>query len=465
MARNDGIDRTVVRNRDLKTNATLQNAQGHNERQKEVYSNPDIVPERSPMNVSFKSPTGSYSEMFADLENQKIISTWGCKPDSTKFCELIFDVNSAYFFNHGGYQFAKQFYTDAYQAAIKIIGGEQYILSAVMHADERNKAMSEALGQDVYHYHLHVVYIPVVEKKIFWTKRCKDSALVGTVKETIMQVSRSKKWESKPVLDENGEPQRNTKGKMILKPSYSVLQDDYFSHMIAAGYSDLQRGERGSTEEHLTVTQFKVDKEQQRLQTLQAESKETEMRILDMEEEKIVVENELQDVSLQVCQAQSRLNDLTPRVKNAEEFVKAHLGKPQELLPEASALERGAHYREEKALPVLQKLWKLVMSLYQKVQSLQRDYYSLQNRFNSVSQDREYYRQRWESARDENDELKAELQDYDRVKQEIGPDRVQRMLTLFRTKETEERERKETEKQIQRAAKRAATSKSGRDAR
>ncbi len=42
----------------------------------------------------------------------------------------------------------------------EIIGGEQYILSAVMHADERNRAMSDALGQDVYHYHLHVVYIP-----------------------------------------------------------------------------------------------------------------------------------------------------------------------------------------------------------------------------------------------------------------------------------------------------------------
>ena len=43
-----------------------------------------------------------------------------------------------------------------YKAAIDIVGGEQYILSAIMHADERNSAMSEALGQDVYHYHLHV---------------------------------------------------------------------------------------------------------------------------------------------------------------------------------------------------------------------------------------------------------------------------------------------------------------------
>ena len=28
-----------------------------------------------------------------------------------------------------------------------------------MHADERNRAMSEALGEDVYHYHLHIMEI------------------------------------------------------------------------------------------------------------------------------------------------------------------------------------------------------------------------------------------------------------------------------------------------------------------
>lgn len=102
-------------------------------------------------------------------------------------------MNSAYFYNHGGYDFAKRFYTDAYKASVKIVGGEQYILSAVMHADERNRAMSEALGQDVYHYHLHVVYVPVVEMQILWSKRCKDKSLVGKVKETVLQRQQSKK--------------------------------------------------------------------------------------------------------------------------------------------------------------------------------------------------------------------------------------------------------------------------------
>ena len=192
MARNDGIDRTSVRNLAVSDKA-VGNTQQHNEREKGSYRNPDIIPQRTSWNVHFKKPAASYTDLFAQLEATGTISTRGLKPEATHYCELVFDVNSAYFDNHGGYEFAKQFYENAYKAAVQIVGGEQYILSAVMHADEINRAMTEALGREVYHYHLHVVYVPVVEKQILWSKRCKDKALVGTVKETVMQVSRSKK--------------------------------------------------------------------------------------------------------------------------------------------------------------------------------------------------------------------------------------------------------------------------------
>ena len=268
MARNDGIDCTFARNQDLPTLDDVAKVQEHNEREKDNYSNQDIDTTQTYRNIHFKAPTDSYAAMFDQMIADRLISTRGLKADAVKYEELIFDVNSAYFHNHGGYEYAKQFYTDAYKAAVEIVGGEQYILSAVMHADERNRAMSEALGQDVYHYHLHVVYVPVVEKQILWSKRCKDKSLVGTVKETIMQVSRSKKWESKVALDEQGNPLLTSTGKKVLRTSYSVLQDDFFNYMKAAGYTDVERGERGSTEEHLTVTQFKVQAEQQRLEAM-----------------------------------------------------------------------------------------------------------------------------------------------------------------------------------------------------
>lgn len=238
--------------------------------------------------MTFKTPTADYTGMFDQMVADGTISTRGLKADAEKFGELIFDVNSAYFYNNGSYDFAKQFYAEAYKSAIEIVGGEQYILSAVMHADERNRAMSEALGQDVYHYHLHVVYIPVVEKEIRWSKRCKDESLRGTVKERIMQVSMSKKWNSKPALDENGQELRSKSGKPVLKKSYSVLQDDFFNHMRAAGYTVSSVASRGSSEEHLTVTQFKVEREQERLAdiTEQTQQKEAEAAALDKKIEK-----------------------------------------------------------------------------------------------------------------------------------------------------------------------------------
>lgn len=275
MARNDGVDRVTARNVNL-ADTKIANVQRHNEREKKSYVNSDIVTETTPFNVHYKNPNDTYENIFNKMVEDKIISTRGLKADAKKYGELIFDVNSAYFFNHGGYEFAKKFYEDAYKAAIEIVGGEEYIISAVMHADERNKAMSEVLGQDVYHYHLHVVYVPVVEKEILWSKRCKDENLRGTVKEKIMQVSSSKKWISKPALDENGNPVLQKNGKPVLKKSYSVLQDDFFNFMRNAGYDDVERGERGSSEEHLTVTQFKVMKETEKLEALEEKYEKSE---------------------------------------------------------------------------------------------------------------------------------------------------------------------------------------------
>lgn len=39
-------------------------------------------------------------------------------------------------------------------------------MSAVMHADEINKAVSEELGKPVYHYHLRIVAIPRIGREM-----------------------------------------------------------------------------------------------------------------------------------------------------------------------------------------------------------------------------------------------------------------------------------------------------------
>lgn len=174
-------------------------------------------------------------------------------------------MNTRYFEERGGYEYARTFYEEAYRFACGIYG-EENIVSAVMHADEINKAVSEQMGKPVYHYHLHIVAIPTVRKEIRWSKRCKDEALRGTVKEVINQVSHSKKWKNNvPVLDENGKQEVNKYGKPVFRKSYSVLQDKLFEHMTAAGFTGFERGELGSTAEHLEGLDFQIEKDKERL--------------------------------------------------------------------------------------------------------------------------------------------------------------------------------------------------------
>jgi len=272
------VDRTVVRNKGYPRN-NFSIRERHNERKNEIYSNPDIVQENSHLNIHFKSCEGTYTQVFDHLLEQGTISTRGLKKDADVFGEMVFDVNTAYFDEHGGYEYARDFFTEAYKMAVQEVGGEQYILSAVMHADERNKSLSEELGRDVYHYHLHVVYIPVVEKEIRWSKRCKDKALVGKVKEVIHQVSHSKKWASVKAMDEQGKPIRAENGKAVLIPSYSLLQDRFYEHMKQAGFNDLERGVRGSTNQHLSVLNYKIQQDNEKLARIEKQVAEQQQEL------------------------------------------------------------------------------------------------------------------------------------------------------------------------------------------
>lgn len=121
---------------------------------------------RSEMNVHFKSCGDmTYNEYLDKLLAEKKVSMRGLKADAKVYDEIIFDVNTDYFETHGGYEYAKKFYAEAYQFAVNLYG-EENIISAVMHADELNIALTEQCSKPVYHYHMHLVALPVVEKKI-----------------------------------------------------------------------------------------------------------------------------------------------------------------------------------------------------------------------------------------------------------------------------------------------------------
>ena len=136
-----------------------------------MHGNVNVEPERIPMNIHFKSPGDkSYMDILREMETDGRISRRGLRAYAVLFDEVIFDVNTMYFEERGGYDYAKEFFAEAYRYACEKYG-EENIISAVMHADEINKAVSDELGHPVYHYHMHLIALPVVEKEIRWSKR------------------------------------------------------------------------------------------------------------------------------------------------------------------------------------------------------------------------------------------------------------------------------------------------------
>ncbi|MBR5451365.1 MAG: plasmid recombination protein [Clostridia bacterium] len=248
-----------------RTKDSIGKYERHNERKNEHYANMNVDLTQTEKNVHFKSCGDlTYNETLDKLVADGKVSLRGLKVDAKVYDEMILDVNTDYFEKYGGYEFATKFYESAYRFAVKLYG-EENILSAVMHADELNIALTEKYGRPIYHYHLHIVALPVVEKQIKWSKRCKDKSLIGTVKETIMQVSHSKKWKSPQLTDENGVPQFDRNGKPILIPTYSILQDEFFEYMQGQGFTDFIRGERGSNAQHQNVLQYQIAKDKERL--------------------------------------------------------------------------------------------------------------------------------------------------------------------------------------------------------
>ena len=282
-----------------------------------------------------------------------------------------------------------------------------------LHAE---RGLSKALGYDVWHYHLHVVYVPVVEKQILWSKRCKDPALVGTVKETIMQVSHSKKWQSQPVLDEFGEPMRTKTGKIVLKKSYSVLQDQYHDAIFAAGYTDVERGERGSTEEHLTTVQFKVMKEQEALDTIMAQlqSAEQAVRLAQVNRE---------EAEREVEAAKKKMDVLAKNDKEVKAFVQS-LGSADELLPDTGMLETAKSYRAGKALPIVKKLVRKLREVYSLlVNERQKN--------NDMLRETAY----WKRKAEPNELMQEKASKLDRLTRTLGADEIDRLLSQRSTHE------------------------------
>ena len=187
--------------------------------------------------------------------------------------------------------------------------------------------------------------------------------------------------------------------------------------MRNAGFADFERGERGSTAEHLSVMEFKAKKETERLSQIQ------EAADFALEETNRLNEK-LEDTQQKAKQAQAKLDTIAPKLKNMEDLAKKYSDDTEAVLPEAGTLETAKAYREKKAKPLFTKFIKVLRSLY-------HEYLDLKERFNRLARNYQRLQEKNATLEDtvdrvtrENDILKGVNENYNALCRCYGEDIV-----------------------------------------
>ena len=152
-----------------------------------------------------------------------------------------------------------------------------------------------------------------------------------------------------------------------------------------------------------------------------------------------------------VAQYEKKLTEIAPMVKEIERFAEKYSADPEEVLPEAGALETGKSYREKKAKPLFKKIVTVLRSVY-------RAYIDLSRRFNDIqkSYDRAWSKVNSLTARveelwNENRALKDRIGDFKRVERALGSDVVETIVQREKSLEEAQRmQNKERKRKIDR---------------
>lgn len=221
----------IIRNENHKMNA-VPLLERHNERLNKNYSNKDIDLSRSCENYHLKHiQAATYQQEFERICTRQQLKgnlRLQGKKQSTVMCEFVITSDKE-FFDRLGADRTKQFFKDAYAFVTAKVGGEQYVVSAVVHMDEATP-------------HMHVVYIPVINGR-------------DRKGSPFKRINCSEFWKG--------------------KDSYSKLQDEYYDFIINRGY-DLERGIKGSTAEHISVAEYKLKKSSEQLAEIKGQISEIE---------------------------------------------------------------------------------------------------------------------------------------------------------------------------------------------
>ena len=284
----------IIRNTKYKRE-NLKGIYRHNERKNKNYSNDNIDKERSYLNYSIKSPKYRYDKEFDRLK-EKYNLKGQIKTVSNIACEYII-TSDKQFFEEIGEEETKRYFETAYKFVAEYKNlGEQYIMSAKVHMDEKTP-------------HMHLIFLPVVH-----TTDKKGN--------NIDKLACSEFWKE--------------------KDSYRRLQDAFYQYMTSHNF-ELERGvpkeETGRV--HIDIKEYKeitnFDKTKEKLQNMKLELPD----VPEIDDIKIARWSKKRDEKI--------LEDIIkPKDDLINELYQNNLQMHQQLLRQAKMVEEAEKYQKER---------------------------------------------------------------------------------------------------------------------
>ena len=200
----------IVRNEKL-TRAEINGKGTHNDRKAKNHSNKDIDPTRTHLNYYIKKNEFTYTKEFDKYIKENNLKGH-LRSNSIIMCQMIFTSDQA-FFDKIGEEETKRYFDECYKFICNYKNlGENNIISAVVHLDERAP-------------HMHLMFVPVVHTK-------------DKEGNNIDKICARDFWKG--------------------RDSYRKLQDSYFNHVKSKGF-DLERGMfiEDTGRKHYTIEEYK----------------------------------------------------------------------------------------------------------------------------------------------------------------------------------------------------------------
>ena len=187
--------------------------------------------------------------------------------------------------------------------------------------------------------------------------------------------------------------------------------------------------DKGTHDKHLSVLDYKKEQRAKEIAVLETVKAEKESQVESQER---------------------RLKELAPAVKNMERLAADFSADPEEILPEAGALESGKSYREKKAKPLLAQIVKVLRSLYLAYVELRGKFERLQGDYGRVRESNARLSDRLQEVKLENKALRQVSADYERVKRVFGPEQVEVAVQADKQREQAEKGRKRPRRSVDR---------------